>query len=343
MVWKFWVGLGYVCLLLWTAATTAADSGETAYDRLRALRDDYHRPEAVPFPDDNPYSPAKAALGRALFFDPALSNSGSQSCASCHRPDLSWADGRGRALGDSGGVMVLRSPTLLNVAWTPRLGWDGKFRDLEAVAFAAITGPANMNLPEAEALGRLSTRPGYTSAFAEVFGDGAITRRRVELSLATYERTIVSGDAPFDRWIAGDERAIDDAAQRGFALFNGRARCSACHSGWAFTDGSFHDIGTARGDDAGRGRMFPSSLKLRYAFKTPTLRDVAVRAPYMHDGSVPTLEAVIELYNNGGIERPSRSELIRRLELTDGEKSDLIAFLRTLTALHDSTPAPGAP
>ncbi len=129
---------------------------------------------------------------------------------------------------------------------------------------------------------------------------------KVEMALATFERSIVSTEAPFDRWLNGDDSAIDAAAKRGFALFNGKANCAACHSGWAFTDASFHDIGTAHDDDIGRGRLFPSSAALKYAFKTPTLRDVAHRAPYMHDGSVPTLEAVIDLYDRGGIDRPSR-------------------------------------
>ena len=130
--------------------------------------------------------------------------------------------------------------------------------------------------------------------------------------MATFERTIVSGEAPFDRWIKGDEKAINAAAKRGFDLFVGKAHCASCHSGWAFTDSSFHDIGTATGDDIGRGKLFPTSIKLQYAFKTPTLRDVARRAPYMHDGSDATLEAVIDLYDRGGIDRPSRSELIHR-------------------------------
>ena len=137
----------------------------------------------------------------------------------------------------------------------------------------------------------------------------------------------MSGDAPFDRWIKGDEHAIDNAAKRGFDLFNGKAHCAACHTGWAFSDSSFHDIGVARGDDIGRGRLFPTSEKLRYAFKTPTLRDVARRAPYMHDGSVATLSEVIDLYNKGGIDRPSRAEDIKPLGLTAQEKADLIAFL----------------
>jgi cytochrome c peroxidase len=227
--------------------------------------------------------------------------------------------------------MALRSPTLLNVAWTPRLGWDGKFRDLESVAFGPITAATNMNLPEPVLIERLAAIPDYVRSFAAAFGEGPVTRRNIEAALATYERSIVSGAAPFDRWVAGDEQAIDQNAKRGFGIFTGKGRCSECHSGWAFTDSSFHDIGTAQGDDIGRGRLFPTSVKLRYAFKTPTLRDVARRAPYMHDGSLATLADVVALYDRGGIARPSRSASIAPLGLTESEKADLLAFLQTLT------------
>jgi cytochrome c peroxidase len=239
--------------------------------------------------------------------------------------------------------MQLRTPTLVDVAFTEPLGWDGKFKDLESVAFGPITSSANMNLPEPELIARLSVIPGYVEAFAHAFGDGAVTRPRIELALATFERTIVAGQSPFDRWIMGDKSAISAAAKRGFQIFNGKAHCSNCHSGPSFTDGSFQDIGTAQGDDIGRGRLFPTSEKLRYAFKTPTLRDVARRAPYMHDGSVATLEEVIELYDKGGINRPSRSPSIRPLSLTSGEKADLVAFLQTLSASSPPAAIPVLP
>lgn len=317
-----------VCVVLAGAAGPASGGRAAA-----AWRDAYRRPSAatIPYPKDDPYSEAKVALGRALFFDPRLSRSGRTACATCHEPTLSWGDGRRRAVGDRGALMTLRAPTLLGVAWLPRLGWDGKFADVEAVTFVAITGLANMNLSQADAIARLAAIPGYVPLFTSAFGDGAVTRERIEQALATYERTIVPGEAPFDRWVEGDETAIGAAARRGFALFNGRAGCAGCHKGWAFTDGSFHDIGTAQDEDVGRGRLFPTSRALRYAFKVPTLRDVARRAPYMHDGSVPTLAAVVDLYDRGGIERPSRSPLIHPLGLTEREKADLVAFLETLT------------
>jgi cytochrome c peroxidase len=308
-----------------------------------AWQEDFQRPAEIPFPASNPYSEEKYDLGRTLFFDPILSRSEIRSCGSCHNPGLSWADGRPRAIGEQGQELPTRTPTLLNVAWTPKLGWDGHFHDLEGVAFGPITATDNMDLTEGELIGRLSALPAYGNAFKAAFGEAGITRQKIELALATFERTIVSDEAPFDRWIGGDESAISESAKRGFDLFNGKGNCAACHSGWAFTDASFHDIGSAINDDIGRGRLFPTSVKLQYAFKTPTLRDVARRGPYMHNGSVPTLAAVIALYNGGGIDRPSRADEVHQLDLLDTERADLVAFLQTLTGSPERFAFPELP
>lgn len=315
----------------------------TTMETRHAWQQQYRRPAEIPFPKSNPYSDAKFKLGRALFFDPLLSGSEVRSCATCHNPGLSWADGQPRAIGEKQVPLPLRSPTLLNIAWIPKLGWDGHFRNLEEVAMGPITATGNMNLSEKALVERLAAIPGYVDAFDAAFGEGEVTGRKIEFALATFERTIVSKDSAFDRWIDGAETAISDQAKRGFDLFNGKANCAACHSGWAFTDASFHDIGSARGDDWGRGRLFPTSVALRYAFKTPTLRDVARRGPYMHDGSVPTLDAVLDLYDRGGIERPSRAEEIKRLGLTQAEKADIIAFLATLNGTPEPVSLPALP
>ena len=328
-MWKWCCTSIGVALLLWAAWPASAQGPD---DGPGALRSAYLRPATIPFPSDNPYSAAKVELGRRLFFDPILSASRTTACASCHIPDLAWGDGLPLAIGDSHAPLSLRTPTLLDLAWLSRLGWSGRFRDVESVGFVAITGTGNMNLSGDEAISRLQGKADYVKAFTDQFGSAGISQETIEAALAAYERTIISGDAPFDRWINGDAAALDASAKRGFALFNGQAGCSECHVGWSFTDGSFHDIGVAQGDDLGRGESFPASVKLRYAFKTPTLRDVARRAPYMHDGSIPSLEKVIDLYDKGGIARPSRSELIHPLGLTEGQKADLATFLRTLTS-----------
>ncbi len=310
-----------------------AAEGTNSSDLIpNALRSSYRRPATIPFPDSNPYTHAKANLGKMLFFDPILSGSRKHPCSSCHDPSKSWADGLPRAIGEDPAGLKLRTPTLIDIAFVDILGWDGKFPDLESVTFGPLTSPKNMNITQRELIRRLHAAPPYSAAFTAAFGDGAITRMRIEQALATYERTLVAGEAPFDRWITGDETAITAEAKRGFALFNGKAHCLNCHSGPSFTDGSFQDIGSATDADIGRGRIFKKSEKLRYAFKTPTLRDVVKRAPYMHNGSIATLEDVIELYNKGGIDRPSRSPFIKPLSLTEIEKKALIAFLHTLTA-----------
>jgi cytochrome c peroxidase len=316
-----------------------------AAEGLHALRQQYRRPAQIPYPKDNPYSHAKYELGRTLFFDPILSESKVRSCSSCHNPGLSWGDGQPRAIGEHQTQLGsgLRTPTLLNVAWTPKLGWDGHFSTLEGVAIGPITATDNMNLPEQTMLDRLSAVPGYVKAFDAAFGKGDVTTLKVEQALATFERGIVSDEAPFDRWVKGDEAAIGPAAKLGFVLFNGNANCAACHSGWAFTDVSFHDIGVAQNDDIGRGRLFPTSVKLKYAFKTPTLRDVTRRGPYMHDGSLSTIEDVIDLYNRGGIDRPSRDDAIHQLNLPQSDKADLIAFLETLNGTPKPFPVPTLP
>jgi cytochrome c peroxidase len=328
---RFWLNMAWLAVLLSLGLPLALPAA-VGPDDFAQIRVKYRPPAAIPFPDSNPYSETKYALGQMLFFDPLLSRSRTRSCATCHNPSLSWGDGLPHAIGEDPKGLPLRAPTLIDVAFTEPLGWDGKFKNLESVAFGPITNPANMNLTESELIARLSAIPAYGDAFGHAFGDGAVTRSRIEAALATFERTVVAGQSPFDQWIMGDESAISAAAKRGFRIFNGKARCSTCHNGPSFTDGSFHDIGTAQNDDIGRGRLFPSSEKLRYAFKTPTLRDVARRAPYMHNGSVATLEDVIELYDKGGIDRPSRSPSIRPLSLEASEKIDLVAFLQSLNA-----------
>jgi cytochrome c peroxidase len=310
----------------------SASTSNLASDARQAWMQKYLRPAEIPFPERNPYSNAKYNLGRTLFFDPLLSGSEVRSCASCHNPGLSWSDGQARAIGEKQQPLALRSPTLLNVAWVPKLGWDGHFRDLESVAMGPITAPGNMNLPESTMIERLAAIPGYVDAFDAAFGEGEITARKIEFALATFERTIVSKGAPFDRWIAGDETAISEDAKRGFDLFNGKAGCVQCHSEWNFTDNGFHDVGLVD-SDRGRGERLPLE-GMQFAFKTPTLRNVDRRAPYMHEGNEQTLADVIEFYNRGGdARRNSLSPEIVPLHLNAQEKTDLLAFLRTLTSV----------
>lgn len=298
---------------------------------------EFRRPSVVPSPPDNPTTPAKAALGKALFFDPRLSASGAMSCASCHNPRMSWQDGLPRGLGSHGLPLARRTPTILDVAWVEPLFWDGRAATLEEQARGPLSGPAEMNMPDAQLVARVAAVPAYARGLRAAFPGEGVTVDSIAKAISAYERTVVSGEAPFDRWARGDAVAIDRSAKRGFALFNGRANCASCHSGWRFTDDGFHDVGLPD-NDLGRGRIVPDVPVLRHAFKTPSLRNTAERAPYMHDGSLPTLAAVVDHYDHGFVRRPSLAPEVKPLNLTASERADIVAFLRTLSAPVDREP-----
>ena len=331
-----WISLTAVVVVAAFAGATplaiaSAAPERTERDRTpsRDFLSAYRRPHGIPFPAGNERSAARVELGRTLFFDPRLSGSRAISCASCHNPALAWSDARPRAIGHGNRQLERRTPTVENLAWTPELFWDGRAESLEAQALGPIAAPEEMNLPLPEVARRLQAIPGYAPLFARAYPGEPISAPTVARALATFERTLVSAPAPFDRWVAGDGRAISDEAKQGFRLFNTKAGCASCHSGWRLTDDSFHDVGVV-GADRGRGAVIELE-SVQYAFKTPTLRDVARRAPYMHNGSESTLEAVIDLYDRGGrVRRPSVAAEVRPLGLTALEKRALVAFLRTL-------------
>ena len=301
-----------------------------ALDDLAALKRAFKRPDRIPFPADNPYTPEKAALGKMLFFDPRLSRDQNLNCASCHNPSFGWEAPLPKAIGAAGAPLKRQSPTVLNRAWAKHFFWDGRANSIEAQARGPIESKAEMDMPLAAVVRRLQTVKGYQTAFQLAFPRDGITETTVLKALATYERTLVSGLAPFDRWIQGDEKAISASAKNGFRVFTGKARCSACHVGWNFTDEAFHDVGTPT-DDLGRFDITKNPAD-RYAVKTPTLRELTQRAPYMHNGSLASVEAVIDHYVSGGVARPTRSPLVGPLPLTRAECQDLLAFLKTLTS-----------
>jgi cytochrome c peroxidase len=220
--------------------------------------------------------------------------------------------------------------------------WDGRLATLEEQALGPIQAAGEMNMPLDKLMQRLASIPEYKPQFDTAFPKDGMTPKTLAAAIATYERTVVSERAPFDAWIDGNEKAIPEAAKRGFELFNGKAVCSSCHEGWNFTNDSFHDIGLPS-KDIGRVEFVPNVVKMKHAFKTPGLREISRRGPYMHNGSLATLESVIEHYNQGGVERPSRSDLMKPLGLTAQDKTDLVAFLMTLTSNLSPTVAPALP
>ncbi len=282
------------------------------------------------------------ALGRRLFYDMRLSSDKTLSCASCHRPDMHFTDGRQVATGVGGQLGPRNTPTVLNAAYQPAQFWDGRAASLEEQAGGPIANPKEMNMPHADCVAKLNAEAAYRAEFARVFGPGAITMRQVETAIACFERTLLSGNSAFDRYQYGGEKtALSDSAVRGLALFSDKSRgnCTACHligeTSALFTDGKFHNLGTgmnANGEltDAGRFEVSRAEAN-RGAFRTPSLRNVAVTAPYMHDGSLKTLKDVIDFYIGGGSSNPQLDPEIKPLKLTAQERGDLLAFLATLT------------
>lgn len=287
---------------------------------------------AAPVPADNPLSEGRIELGRALFFDSLLSVDGTLSCAACHRPDRYFTDGRERAVGVGGREGPRNVPSVLNVAYGRAFFWDGRAGTLEDQVLEPIRGEGELALDLDEMVRRLASTEHYRSGFRDAFGDGAITTERVARALASYLRTLRSGDAPIDRFLYGDSSALSPDARRGFRLFVGRANCGVCHTIPLFTDHDFHNTGVSWGSgDIGRAGVTGDEAD-RGAFKTPSLRNVAETAPYMHDGSVATLEEVVDHYDRGGTPNPRLDEEIQPLGLSAVEKRQLVAFLRALTS-----------
>lgn len=280
---------------------------------------------AMLVPADNPGSPAAVALGKALFADPGLSGGGTLSCASCHQPDLAFSDGLPTARGADGRTLLRHTPTIINAGHAPSLFWDGRSPSLEDQALRPAMAGAEMARHPAILADAIAANPRYVPLFAAAFPGQEISETTIARAIASYERSLVSGTAPFDRWLAGNTAAISPAAARGFRLFAGKANCAACHSGWLLSDGKFHDVGLAD-DDFGRGGI-TNTRGLDHAFRTPSLREIGRTAPYMHNGSLATLAAVVDHYAEMKIKRRGTPPAVT---LSAVERAELVAFLQTL-------------
>jgi cytochrome c peroxidase len=296
----------------------------------------------LPVPDDNPMTAETVALGKKLYFDPKLSADNTVSCASCHAPEHGFGDGRKTAQGVRQQTGNRNAPTVLNAAFGSLQFWDGRAVSLEEQAAGPIANPIEMNLPHNECVKRLNGDAEYVALFARAFGEGRITMGKVQRAIAAFERTVISGNSPFDRYMyGGDKSAMSEAAVRGLAIFMDRDRgnCTACHQvgpkSALFTDGQFHNVGAGlspEGELVDLGRYEQTKRESdKGAFKTPTLRNVALTAPYMHDGSLKTLRAVVDFYVGGGSSNPYLDPQLRPLALTGKDREDLVAFLESLT------------
>jgi cytochrome c peroxidase len=324
------VGLVVVAVAVLLATLTKPVAVQAA-DAQASLRQLFKRPVTPPAPPNN-LTPEKILLGASLFTDSRLSGTGRHSCASCHRPEHGFTDGRRQARALSGVPLPRNTPALWNLAWSKQFFWDGRASSLEVQVRMPIEAANEMGGDWPTILRRLQADPTLADRFRAAFPDEpAISEAAIVKALSSYVRSLLSPRTRFDAWIDGDADALSAAELRGFRLFTGKAGCMLCHAGWRFTDDRFHDIGLP-GNDPGRAAV-PDGTPGRMAFKTPSLREVVHTAPYMHDGSLPTLAAVLRHYTGGFVSRPTLAPNMKRdLRLSSRERADLIAFLRTLSS-----------
>lgn len=289
---------------------------------------------APPIPAYNLQTPAKIELGKMLFFDPRLSRDRTISCSSCHNPALGFSNGQRVAAGIRGQMGARNVPSLYNAGYRTSLFWDGRAGSLEEQALEPIRNPIEMGADLGDVVRTLNAVPGYVEAFRAVFGAGA-TADGIAQALAAFERTIVSNHSAWDRFMAGDETALSPSARRGVRVFNEKAKCVTCHNGPNFTDNQFHALGLPKRpdlpDDPGRYAVTLNDDDLE-TFRTPSLRNVADTAPYMHNGMFQTLEETLEFYVKAEGRPAHRHPLITPLDLlTEQDKKDLLDFLRSLS------------
>jgi cytochrome c peroxidase len=296
----------------------------------------------IPIPSDNPPTAESIELGRKLFFDVRLSADNTISCATCHDPQFSFTDGMKSAKGIQSQTGRRNTPTIVNSAFYPMLFLDGRAASLEQQAGGPMENPIEMGQPHEVTVAKIDKVSEYKEEFQKVFGLGPITIGKIEMALASFERTMVSGDSPFDRYLYKDDKtALSPEAIRGLAIFTDKKRgnCSTCHTigeTYAlFTDGKFHNIGAginSSGEMTDLGRFDQTKNEAdKGAFRTPGLRNVALTAPYMHDGSLKTLKDVVDFYAGGGTSNPELDPEIGELKLSGRERADLVAFLESLT------------
>ena len=299
----------------------------------------------MPIPAHNLQTDAKVELGKMLFFDTRLSKGNAISCAFCHNPGTGWADARQFSVGVGGGQGGRQVPTVLNTGYQTFQFWDGSVGSLEEQALGEIQNPIEMAETLPRVVKKLKAAPEYKARFREVFGT-EVSAEGIARAIAAFERTVVSANSAFDKYQAGDKAAMNEAAVRGLALFVGKSRCALCHNGPNFTDNRFHNLGVPQvgplKEDLGRYAVTRQD-KDRGAFKTPTLRSVALTAPYMHDGAFKTLEEVIDFYDKGGGKNPQLDPFITPLNLTADEKKDLVEFMKALTGEHLALVPPKLP
>jgi cytochrome c peroxidase len=298
----------------------------------------------VPIPAANPQNAAKVQLGAQLYFDPRLSADHTISCATCHDPSAAWANHNKTDTGIKGQVGSRNSGTILDAAYMNFQFWDGRAASLEEQALGPIHNPMEMGETLENVVRKLNAIPGYRTQFRAVFGTD-VTEDGIAKAIAAFERTVVTGPSPYDRYLAGEMGALSAAAQRGLGVFSGKGRCVLCHGGPMLSDQSFHNLGVGmdrENPDVGREAV-TRNPRDRGRFKTPTLRNVALTWPYLHDGSARSLDDVLKFYDHGGQPNPNLDPMVRPLKLTDEDEADLKALLEALSGTLPTISKPALP
>jgi cytochrome c peroxidase len=323
-------------------------SGHPAAGKLRAAA----KPPAVPLglpplpvPDDNPITPEKVELGRMLYFDTRVSKDGTVSCATCHDPKMAWAEHEPTSTGIRNQRGGRNSPSVINAAYAPAQFWDGRAASLEEQATGPVENPIEMGHSMKALVAQLSAIPEYQRRFRQVFGTG-VTKRGFAQAIAAFERTVLSGDSPYDRYMAGDKQALGEAQRRGLDLF--RDNCAVCHAPPLLSNYQYYNAGVGSEQanaDEGRKRV-TGRPRDAGKFRVPSLRDVAATAPYFHDGSVKTLEEAVALMAGGGKDNPNLSaqlKAVRESQLTEQDRQDLVEFLKALSGKYPVISPPRLP
>lgn len=300
----------------------------------------------VPHPADNQPNKDRIALGATLFFDPRLSGDGNMSCATCHNPGMGWGDGLPTARGVNSTVLARATPTIFNTGYNSIQLWDGRKKTLEHQAMSPMLSKEEMNMDIEKLFVFLNSNEGYRKKFEKAYPGEGINETTLSKAMAVFQRSVVSKNSPFDRWVLGDAKALTSQQVEGFKLFVGKANCLACHSDANFTDNGFHNLGLKsfgnESPDLGRYHIRPVKA-MKGAFKTPTVREVTRTAPYFHDGSAKTLMDVVEHYNRGGDVTTNLSPNMKPLNLTQAEKEALVAFMESLSSPYQALEIPELP
>ena len=332
--WAVIAGLLLIFVTIQTGMSQADPSPGSGQTPFRLVLPLGLEEDSLVIPEDNPLTKEKVALGKLLFFDKRLSANNTIACASCHLPSLAFTDGQPVSTGIHGQQGGRSAPTAINRAFSSAQFWDGRAATLEAQSVGPFINPVEHGFTDHDALvAKVKSIAGYHPLFDQAFGSPSMTTDLIGKAIASFQRTLLSGNSDYDRFTQGNEdQALSANAQNGFRVFLGKGQCLRCHFGFNFTDEQFHNLGVGwdqKHTDIGRYAV-TNDPKDRGAFKTPTLREIAKTAPYMHDGSLASLRQVIDFYDQGGLPNPQLDPVINPLNLTEQEKEDVVEFLRSL-------------